>query len=59
MYSPLTAGTQPHLLTPGLEFVLGQALAHRLTRELVVIGQPHHLLGQQLDRPAGTAFGWA
>src|SRR3954453_6254739 len=49
----------PHLLAPRLELVLGQAPAHGLAREAVVIGEANHLAGEQLDGPAGSAFGRA
>src|SRR4051794_40013262 len=49
----------PHLLTPGLERVLGQTPTHRLAREARVRGEPHHLAGQQLQGPAGPPLGRA
>jgi hypothetical protein len=49
----------PHLLTPRLEFVLGQAPAHRLAREALVRSEAHHLAGEQFDGPAGATFGRA
>src|SRR3954470_3222886 len=46
----------PHLLAPLLELVLGQAPAHGLAREAAVIGEAHHLAGEQLDGPAGATL---
>src|SRR3954447_24160642 len=49
----------PHLLAPRLELVLGQAPAHGLAREAAVIGEAHHLAGEELDGPASPALGRA
>src|SRR4051794_37409088 len=49
----------PHLLTPGLERVLGEAPTSRLAGEAGVRGGPHHLAGQQLQGPAGPPLGRA
>ena len=48
-------GDAPHVLAPGLEIVLGQAAAHRLARQLLVLGQLDERVGQQLQRPAAAA----
>ena len=48
-------GDAPHLPAPRLELVLGQAPAHRLARQALMLGQLDHLAGQQLQRPARTA----
>ena len=39
--------------------VLGQAPADGLPRETVMVGQLDHCASQQLQRPAGAAFGRA
>ena len=49
----------PHLLAPGLELVLGQAPAHGFTRDAIVLGEAHHLAGEQFDGPASAALGRA
>ena len=46
----------PHVLAPRLEVVLGQAPAHGLAREAVVLGEPDQLASQQFQGPAGTAL---
>jgi hypothetical protein len=47
----------PHVPAPGLEVVLGQAPAHRLARQAVMLGEPDHRVGQQLQRPARPPLG--
>ena len=46
----------PHVLAPGLEVVFGQAPAHGLARDAVVLGEPDQFTRQQLQRPAGAAL---
>src|SRR5215211_4936694 len=55
-YFTLDLRDAPHLPTPGLDLVLGQAPAHRLAREAFMLGEPHHLARQQLNGPAGAAL---
>jgi hypothetical protein len=38
-------GNTPHVLAPGLEVVFGQASAHSLARETVVLREPDQLTG--------------
>ena len=47
----------PHVLAPGLEVVFGQAPAHGLAREAVVLGEPDQFTRQQFQGPAGAALG--
>src|SRR5215470_15441202 len=49
----------PHVLAPGLELVFRQAPAHGLARDVVMLGKPDQFIGQEFQRPPGTAFGWA
>src|SRR5450756_2766328 len=49
----------PHILTPRLEVVFGQAPTHGLPGYAVVLGELDHRAGQQLQRPAGAALGRA
>src|SRR5262249_59838272 len=44
----------PHIPAPGLELVFRQAPAYGLTRDVVVLGEPDHLVGQEFQRPAGA-----
>ena len=46
----------PHVLAPRLEVVLGQAPAHGLAGEAVVLGEPDEFIRQQLQGPAGAAL---
>lgn len=46
----------PHVLAPGLEVVLGQAPAHRLARQLFVLGQPTLLPGLSSERHGLSAW---
>ena len=50
---------RPHVLAPGFELVFCQAPAHGLTRDVVVLGELDQLVGQEFQRPAGAALGWA
>src|SRR4051794_35643004 len=47
----------PHFLAPRLEFILGQAPAHGLAGDALMIGEANHLAGEQFDGPAGAALG--
>ena len=49
----------PHLAEPRLQVVLGQSTTYRLARQPFMVSQLHHLTGQQIERPALTAFAWA
>jgi hypothetical protein len=51
-------GNTPHVPAPGLEVVFGQASAHRLTREIIVLGKPDQFTRQQFERPASAALRW-
>ena len=51
-------GDAPHVLPPRLQIVLRQAAAHRLARQLAMLGQLDHRAGQQLQRPACPAGRW-
>jgi hypothetical protein len=46
----------PHVLAPGLEVVFGQAPAHGLPGEAVVLGEPDQFTRQQFERPTGAAL---
>ena len=56
MYSASTLGMHQMSLCQGLDG-FGQASADCLTRETVMVGQLDHRASQQLQRPAGAAFG--
>ena len=45
----------PHLAEPGLQVVLGQPPAYRLTRQSFMLRQLDHLAGQQIQCPALAA----
>src|ERR1700692_4283046 len=47
----------PHVFTPGLEVIFGQAPSNRLVRQALVLGALDHRACQQLNRPAGAALG--
>ena len=47
----------PHLLLPRLQLLLREPATDRLARERLVLRQPHHLAGQQLQRPARSPGG--
>jgi hypothetical protein len=47
----------PHVLAPGLKVVFGQAPAHGLAGDAVVLGEPDQLTRQQHQRPTGAARG--
>src|SRR6202163_595947 len=49
----------PHVFTPGLEAIFGQAPPNRLVRQALVLGELDHRPCQQLKRPAGAALGRA
>src|ERR1700675_4012746 len=46
----------PHVLAPRLEVVLGQAPAHGLAGEAIVLGEPDEFIRQELQGPAGAAL---
>ena len=46
-----------HVLAPGLELVFGQAPAHGLAGDVVVLGEPDQFIRQKLQGPTGAAFG--
>ena len=48
-------GNAPHVSVPRLEAVLGQPPAHGLARQALMVGEPDHRVGQELQRPAGAA----
>ena len=48
-------GNAPHGPTPGFELVLRQPSSHRLAREIIMIGEFDHLIGQEFERPAGAS----
>ncbi len=56
--SAIDLGNAPHVPAPRLEVVFGQPPAHRLARQLAMLGQLDHLAGQQFQGPAGTAGRW-
>lgn len=45
-------GNAPHLVLPRLELFFVQATTDGFLSNLLMMGQAHHLIGQQLDRPA-------
>ena len=47
----------PHVLAPRLELVFGQAPAHGLAGDVVVLGEPDQFIRQELQGPTGAAFG--
>jgi hypothetical protein len=50
-------GNAPHVLTPGLQIVLGQA-GHVSRDRALVRGQFDHFARQQFQRPTGAAGQW-
>jgi hypothetical protein len=51
---PIDLRDAPHVFAPRLEMVLSQPATHGLRGQLVVIGEPDHLIGQKLKGPAGS-----
>src|SRR5229473_1401837 len=52
---PVDLGDAPHFFAPGLQMVLRQPSTDGLRRQLFMVGEPDHLIGQQLKSPAGPS----
>ena len=46
-------GNAPHVVAPRLEIILGQASAHRLVRQALVLGELDHGIGQAGSASSG------
>jgi hypothetical protein len=52
---PVDLGDAPHVFAPGLQTVLRQPSTDGLRRQLFMVGEPDHLIGQQFEGPAGPS----
>jgi hypothetical protein len=52
---PVDLGDAPHVFAPGLQMVLRQPSTDRFGRQLVMVGEPDHLIGQEFEGPAGPS----
>jgi hypothetical protein len=52
---PVDLGDAPHVFAPGLQMVLRQPSTDGLRRQLFMVGEPDHLIGQQFEGPAGPS----
>ena len=57
-YSASTSRNAPHILTPGLQIVFGQAPTDGFPRDTGMFGEADQFTGQEFERPARPPGGW-